>query len=253
MNRKVIPNDYSVYILTKKDRIRYGIAGLFLMAAVSRVFYKSTVLFLVAGPLAALLLPGLMKEKLRKERKNRMSTEFREAIGILCGYLSAGFSVENAFGSSLSQLARLYGEESEITAEFRGIYNGVRINTPVEELLTDFGKRSGIREVKSFAEVFAIARKTGGSLSEIIDRTSAVLREKMAVSEEIENLTASKKLEQRIMYVVPFLLILYLDVSNPGFLDAMYETIAGRIIMTACLLLLLGAALLSRKILDIRV
>ncbi len=245
--------DYGTYSLTGKDRLLYGAMGLMFSALIARVFYRSMLLFLTAGPLAALLLPVLMKKKLMEERKKRLGSQFREAIGILSGYIAAGFSVENAFLSTLSQLLKLYGEESEITNEFRIIYNGIRMNQPVAALLMDFGKRSGQTDIRGFAEVFAIAARTGGSLSEIIDRTSSVIREKMAVSEEIQNITADRRFEQKIMYAVPFFLILYLDMTNPGFLDMMYTTLTGRIVMTVCLLILFGAYMLSQKILDIRV
>lgn len=247
------PVDYDTYRLTAKDRLKYGLYGILLSAAVSRIFYKSLVLFLAAGPLAAFLFPVMMKEKLKEDRKKRIAAGFREAIGILSGYLSAGFSMENAFSSSVSQLSRLYGEEAEITREWRTITGGIHVNRPVEELLWDFGKRSGEDDIRGFAEVFSIARKTGGNLSDIIDRTASVIRDKMAVAEEIENITADRRFEQKVMYAVPFLLVLYLDVTNPGFLDVMYETVLGRAVMTACLLLLYAAYRIAQKILDIKV
>lgn len=236
-----------------RDRVRYGALGLALSAAVSWIFYKSLLLFLAAGPLAAFFLPVLMKKKLCAQRKERLCLGFREAIGILSGYISSGFSVENAFGSSLSQLVRLFGEEAEITIEFAVIYNGIKLGRQAGELIMDFGERSGNDDIKSFARVFTIAGRTGGSLTGIIDRTASVLREKMAVAEDIKNITADKRFEQKIMTVIPFGLVLYLDVTNPGFLTPMYTTAAGRAIMTAGLLILFLSVKLSRKILDIRV
>ena len=53
------------------------------------------------------------------------------------------------------------------------------------------------------------------------------------------------------MNVMPFGIIGYLSAASPGFLDVMYETAAGRIIMTLCLLLCLGAWLLSDRLMDI--
>lgn len=247
------PVDYSIYHLTVYDRLKYGLFGMALAFAVSMVFYRNLQLFLVAGPLAAFLLPVFMKNALKEQRTVRLREQFREAIGILGGYLGAGFSVGNSFGSSIAQLERLYGEKAEITLEFSRICNGIRMNEPVETLLRDFAARSGDPDIQNFAEVFAIAGKTGGDLMEITDRTVSVIREKMSVAEEIRNLTAQKRFEQRIMYAVPFLLIIYLNVSSPGFLDVLYETWTGRTVMTLCLITLTVSFLISRKILDIRV
>ena len=137
--------------------------------------------------------------------------------------------------------------------EFAVIRNGVSLNRPIEELLYDFALRSDTDEIRSFAEVFSIAGKTGGSLTEITERTVSVIREKMEVAEEIQNITASKRFEQKVMLLIPFFLIIYLDVTSPGFLDPMYETAAGRAIMTGCLILMAASWLLSKKILCIKV
>ena len=73
------------------------------------------------------------------------------------------------------------------------------------------------------------------------------------MTEEIRNLTASRRYEQNIMNFLPFGMIIYIRLTSPGFLDVMYGTAGGRILMSCGLLLLLGARLLSRHILDIRV
>lgn len=244
---------YTEYRLTAKDRLKYGIIGLGLAAMIARTIYKSLPVFLILGPVTAFLLPVFMKPKLKKARLERLTVQFREAIGILNGYISAGSSVENAFGTSAGQLEKLYGKNAEITAEFRRISVFVQLNRPVGEVLQDFADRSGLQDIRNFAEVFIIAGKTGGNLRDIIDRTATVLREKMAVGEEIINMTASRRYEQKVMDVIPFFIILYLDLTSPGFLDIMYTTLIGRLVMTGCLAMIAVAYFLSAKLLDIRV
>ena len=245
--------DYRSYRLSPRDRAWYGMIGAAGSAVISVMFYKSILLAVMLAVPSALLLPEMMKGSLQKKRKTRLSAQFREAIGIVGGYLSAGYSVENAFGAAARQLSALFGEDADITGEFTVIRNGVSINRPIEELLNDFALRSDLDEIRSFAEVFSIAGKTGGSLTEITERTVSVIREKMEVAEEIQNITASKRFEQKIMLLIPFFLIIYLDATSPGFLDPMYETVAGRVIMTGCLLLMAASWFLSKKILDIKV
>lgn len=245
--------DYRSYILSPEDRAVYGISGAAGAALISVMFYRSILLAAILAVPSALVLPEMMKGSLKTKRKARLSSQFREAIGIVGGYLSAGYSVENAFGAAARQLSGLFGEEADITMEFAVIRNGVSLNRPIEELLYDFALRSDTDEIRSFAEVFSIAGKTGGSLTEITERTVSVIREKMEVAEEIQNITASKRFEQKVMLLIPFFLIIYLDVTSPGFLDPMYETAAGRAIMTGCLILMAASWLLSKKILCIKV
>lgn len=244
---------YTTYHLTVKDRIQYGAIGLGLAALIARTMYNSLPVFLLLGPAAAFFLPVFMKPKLKKARLDRLSVRFREAIGILSGYISAGSSVENAFASATGELEKLFGKRADITAEFSGISMLVRLNRPVGDALQDFADRSGLQDIQNFAEVFIIAGKTGGSLREIIERTATVLREKMAVAEEIVNMTASRRYEQKVMNVIPFFIILYLDITSPGFLDVMYTTLLGRLVMTGCLAMIAAAYILSNKLLEIKV
>ena len=71
--------------------------------------------------------------------------------------------------------------------------------------------------------------------------------------QEIAVCLASKKMEQSIMSVVPFLLIGYVQLVSPGFLDVMYGNPAGVLIMSACLGTWGFAFWLGRKIVSIEI
>ena len=74
------------------------------------------------------------------------------------------------------------------------------MNRPVELLLADMGRRSGIQDVDQFAQVFAAAKRSGGELTDIISPGRAgIIRDKIQVQEEIHTLTAARVFEQKIM------------------------------------------------------
>lgn len=129
----------------------------------------------------------------------------------------------------------------------------MEMNRPVEELLEDFALRSGLEEAENFTRIFVIARRSGGRLVSIIERTVQVMGDRSQVKEEIQTLTASKRFEQRIMNLIPVLMVLYIDWTSPGFFTVMYTTILGRVLMTGCLLVYLASVWLAQKILDIEV
>lgn len=244
--------DYRKYRLTARDRLIYGGAGLLMSAAVSFAFYRSVIVSAVLGPAACFLLPLLARKKLAERRREKLTEEFLQALSVLSGYLSAGLSVENAFRETAVQLEKLSGRKSLMAAEFRQIVNGIALNEEPSKLLLDLSERSGSRDLRNFAEVFSLAESSGGSTAKIIARTLSVLREKAAVNAEIRTMTAARRYEQKLMNVMPFGIICYLSASSPGFLDVMYQTAAGRIVMTAGLLLSLGAFVVSDRLLSIR-
>ena len=245
--------DYGKYTLTGRDFIKQGIVGTCICALTAYTFYRSLAVFIVLLPVGTIIFPLSQRERLKKEREWQLTIEFREAIWLISGFLSAGYSVENSFSNSLPELERMYGSDSMIVMEFTAVLKGLRLNRPVEALLKDFAARSCNDDIRSFAEVFTISKRSGGNMKDIIESTVNIIRDKTSVNEEIKNMTASRKYEQRIMNLLPFAIIIYINLTTDGFLDVMYENPAGRLVMTICLVLTGASYVLSQHILDIRV
>lgn len=244
--------EYSRYTLSIKEWIRYGLVGAAVCALTAYTFYRSLAAFGLLLPLG-LAYPLWKRKDLRRERERRLTLQFKEGILTLSSFLSAGYSLENGLSMSLKELEELCGSDAMITEEFRCLVSGVKMNRPVELLLEQFGERSGIQDVDNFAQVFAVARRSGGELVEIISHTAGIIRDKVQVQEEIHTMTAARVFEQKIMNGIPFAIILYIDLTSPGFFHMMYTTWAGRAVMTLCLGLYAGAVILAERILAIEV
>ena len=66
-------------------------------------------------------------------------------------------------------------------------------------------------------------------------KTADMLEEKIETKQEIDAAIAAKKMEQGVMSVVPCGIILYMQITSPGFLDVLYGNITGIVVMTVCL------------------
>lgn len=182
-----------------------------------------------------------------------LASQFKEGMAVLASALSAGYSVENALAVSEQELSLLYGREGMITREFSGMVQQLRMNRTAEQLLSDLADRSGLEDIWNFSEVFSAAKRSGGDLGSIMRHTADVIRDKMQVKEEIATLTASKQFEQKIMNMIPFFIVFYVDSTSPGFFSQMYGTGLGRMLMSVCLVVYLAAYAMSQKILAIEV
>lgn len=209
-------------------------------------------MFLCSLPLT-LVFPLLERRRLMEKRQTELAGQFKESMVILAASLSAGFAMENALRVSCEELAMLYGTEGLITREFGYMVQQIRMNRPVEQVLEDFAMRSGLEDVQNFSEVFSVAKRSGGDLSGIMRHTAEVIRDKMQVKEEIRTMTASRQFEQKIMNLIPFFIVFYVEGASPGFFEQMYGTMPGRILMSACLAVYLISFVMAGKILDIQV
>lgn len=188
-----------------------------------------------------------------EKNKRILKSQFREMILSMATNIKVGYSPENAFLEAYADLINLYGTEKRIIYELDIIKKGLSVNISFEKLLRDFEKRNQIEEISEFVDIFCLAGRTGGNLVEIIDATANIISQKIAVDEEIEVIIRAGKLERQIMMVIPFLIIMYIEVTNKNFFSPLYNNLAGVLIMSACLLGYLAAVKISGKIIHIRV
>ena len=215
-------------------------------------FYHSLLAVPVLSPL---ILPFFVKEKrdLTRKRSRELGIQFRDAIMSVSTNQRAGYSVENAFAEAVGDMTLLYGRGSLIVKELTRIVKGLKNNITLEKLLEDLGERSKNADIREFAGVFAVAKRSGGNMTQMMADTAAVIGEKLTVENEIDVMLASKRMEARIMDIVPFFILVYVGVTSPGFFEPMYHNVTGIAVMSACLALYVFAYLLSEKIIAVEV
>jgi len=242
----------SYYKLSLSEYAKSILLGSLMTIVLGTLFYRSLAAIFLLSPLAYFYAKRRIKG-LIKEQKWRLNVEFRDGIAALSAALEAGYSAENAFSEACQDLKKTGYENSLILKEFQYIVNQISVNTSVERALMEFGERTGIDDIISFSNVFCAAKRTGGDLIHVIAISSRVISDKIEVKRDIRTLLAAKKLEASIMKAVPLLIMLYLTLSSPGFLDPLYHNILGIIIMTVFLIAYLAAILVIDKIIDIEV
>ena len=124
---------------------------------------------------------------------------------------------------------------------------------PVEDLFLSLGERTGIEDIENFAAVFSTAKRTGGDMEKVIQTSARMLGDKIDVKKEIEATLAAKKAEQMIMSLMPAGIILYLQLTSPGFLEVLYGNAFGVCAMSACLGIYGLSYWMGRRIVDIQV
>ncbi|MBQ6415918.1 MAG: type II secretion system F family protein, partial [Butyrivibrio sp.] len=224
-----------------------GIAVMF-----GRLFFDSWLAVLMISPIA---IPWtLLQRKNESIRKCRqIGIQFKDAIFSVLTSLKAGFSIENSFLEARRDMDLLYGKNSDISFYLSRISKGLKNSVPLEKLIFGMGKETGNSDIQDFALVFAVAKRSGGNMTEIIDRTISVISGKLEVEKEIDVLISAKRLEAKIMNMVPFFIIFYISITSPGFFDALYHNFFGIILMTVCMVIYCISYVLSEKIVNIRI
>ncbi len=189
--------------------------------------------------------------QLEKKKEREFEIQFRECIMAVATSLKAGYSLENAFAESVNDMKVMFGEKSSIVRELGWICRGIKNNRSIEAVLEGLSKRSGSGVVKDFADIINIAVLNGGNLIEIISSTANLMNRERQTMEEIADIISGKKMEGKIMSLIPFLMITYVQLGSPGYFDSFYHNISGILIMSVCLILYLLAIGTMEKILEV--
>ncbi len=238
--------------LSRLEIIKFSIFGAFYYFVLTYLFFKSFIVSFLSILLLFIFLKR-MDEKKKKDMDLQLRSEFKEAIYSLSSSLGSGTSVERAFIKSYEDLKLIYDDNSYILPYWESIVKKISINIPLERCLEEFAKEVDLEEIKNFASIFSIGKNKGGNLLEIIRNAVATIGEKIDLNNELDILIASKKYEQKILSFIIPAMILFFDIFSPSFLQPLYISLSGRVVMLIAMLGYLMSIKIGEKIVDIRV
>jgi len=207
--------------------------------------------FLSGTVLGFMYIPVRINKKIYMQ-KQQLNLQFRDMLDSFSTSISAGKNIDGAFNSALGDMKAQYGLDSYIVKELEVIVSGISNNVAIEELLDDFGKRSGSDDIRSFANVFKICYRKGGSIRETIKNTNRILSDKMEIKEDIETIVTANKTEQSVMIIMPVMLVGIIKMMSPDFADN-FTSVTGVISTTIAVILFAIAYIVAKKVLDIRI
>lgn len=191
------------------------------------------------------------KKLLEQKKKEAARDEFKELMLLAANGQKAGYSAENAFLSSYQDMKGLFGESSSVCRMLRILKAGRENNIPFPVLWKEIGSQLNIAEITEFAQVYEISQKSSGNMASVMEKTADIIVRKIEAEKEIDVLLSAKRLEQKIMNVMPFAVMLYINITSPGYFSGLYQSSAGIFVMSLCLLVYISAYLLSVSIVSI--
>lgn len=205
------------------------------LSAISFLFFKRLIL---VG-----LLPFFLKKGwaaygsyMKKQRQGALRKEFRDFLFSLSASFATGRHMTEAMKEAEAALEPVYGEKSLLGAELRYMLKAIEeTGQSDQKVFAEFADRSGLEDIQRLSEVYSVCRETGGNMAAAVNKAAALLTEKINVEMEIETMLSQKKLEGRIIAVMPAAMIFFLLWMSPDYLEPMYCTVEGRLMMAAAL------------------
>jgi tight adherence protein B len=217
-----------------------GYLGLFGLGSLGG--YLATRSYLLSGFFGFLLLVGFSSWLYSRARSRRQlfQDQFPALLDRLADSMQAGFSLPQA----VKFLAPNLSEPS--ASEMTRLLTQLKVGFSIEQALLTLYQRQASEDLRLLVQGITLQRQVGGNMIELIRKIAELIRQRAALGNEIRSLTAQGRLSAIVIAcLVPAslgLLTLF-----PGYVDVLFNTSIGNLVLiTVGILELLGALILSR-------
>ncbi|MBO6214580.1 MAG: hypothetical protein J6N76_03465, partial [Lachnospiraceae bacterium] len=208
---------------------------------------------LITEPLIIIVNHIRYKRSLLEKNKGLFLREYKELLISVSGSLQSGYSVENSFREAEESLSLLYGRDSRILEPLRRLNGKVAMRQPIENAFYEFADDYPLEEVTNFSLIFGFGKRLGGDYIKNLRRTVEKIEESIELKQEIATSIAEKRMELKVMSVMPISIIAYIKLGSPEFISSMYHSPAGILIMTLCIAIYALAIFIGNAIVNIKV
>ena len=244
---------YDKYELSFKEKRDCVIASYIILFVVAYIFYQSVAVSVLAGAFIPLCVK-YYAESMRVKRVELLIAQFRDFLYSLSASFSAGRDMRDGLAEAKVNLMLTYDENTPMIHEISDMLNKIdKSRAPVEAVLKDFALRSSVSDIENFVDSYLICRVTGGDTNRVISKASLMLIEKIGIEKEIRALTSQKRFEGKLISAMPVAVILFLNIASPGYVEALYTTFMGRVVMTVALAGIAYAGYLAMKLTKVEV
>jgi tight adherence protein B len=179
-------------------------------------------------------------------RRAAFADQLDDSLQLMASSLRAGHSLLRAV-DAVSQDA-----VSPTSEEFSRIVNETRVGRDLSDSLDEVAERMRSDDFLWVAQAIAIHREVGGNLAEVLDAVGHTIRERNQIRRQVKALSAEGKLSAIVLGALPFVIIGFLSMTNPGYLAKFTESVIGYGMIAGVVVLMLAGGFWLKKTVAIR-
>ena len=250
LNRSLIKIDLAEYLhrLLNQADLKWTAGKLLLLclASLSGTFYLihlrtgSFAFALLCGVAVGLAPLGFVMLK-RSQRFGKFEKALPDALDMMVSALRVGHS----FSAAMSLVTRECPDP--LASEFRTCFDeqnfGLELRVAMENLIT----RVPLQDLRIAVTAILIQKESGGNLSEVLEKTAYVIRQRFRLKRQIQVHTAQGRLTGLILTLLPVVLGIGLYIVNPVAMSLLWTRPIGiKLLYAAGAMLFVGTALIQK-------
>ena len=175
---------------------------------------------------------------------------FEEQLPDLLVTLAASLKAGHSFKQGLQTIVD-EGQEPA-SKELGRVITDTRLGRPMDEALAETADRIGSKNFSFVITAVTIQRQVGGSLAGLFDMIADTVRQRQQFARKIRSLTAMGRASAYVLIALPFFIAFALTLMNPSYMDPLFHTLTGHMLIIVGLVMMAIGTLILRKIVSFR-
>ncbi len=184
---------------------------------------------------------------LREVRFRKFSDLLPEAVDLMSRGLRAGHSIQAVLEMVGNEIADPVG------IEFRALHKEQTLGLPIRDAMMGLVNRVPLDDMRFLATAILLQKESGGNLAQILDKTSAVIRERARLRGQLRIYTAQGRITGWVLGSAPFLMFGVINLVNHNYEKILFSDAFGLKMVYFGLGMMVIGILAIRKIIDIKV
>lgn len=199
------------------------------------------------GGAIGLSIPYIYLKYITWKRLRRFLEQMPDGLDMISQSLQAGTGLTQAMVYTAKEMPDPLGTEFSVFIE------EVNLGLPLAEALKKLEQRMTLPEVRLFNTALLVQREVGGSLAELLNKLSDIIRDRFRIERMIKSLTAQNRISAWTVSSIPPFLAVFLFIREPVMMNEMLAHPMGKAMLAAALVLEIMGILVFRKLIKVHI
>ncbi len=204
-----------------------GLGGVLIAVGIATYLFTGAPLMAVGGPVATLIVFWIYLQQRISKRTTHFDRNLIDALELAARSLRAGHPLLGSFQLIAEEIPAPIGDL------FGKVCQQQDLGLAMEDSLRAIADDTRSDDLKLFATSVVIQMRSGGNLADMMMRLANVIRERNRLQRRIRVLTSQTQFSKRVLLALPFLVFILLNIMNPVYMQPLYDTAPGQMIMVA--------------------
>ena len=133
--------------------------------------------------------------------------------------------------------------------ELRQVVADERAGLHIEEALLPVATRMESSEIEQVSVIAALHRRTGATITEVLDRIADTARQRVAIRRELRTMTAQARLSRNILIALPAVVVIAIDILGHRYEGPLFHSAVGFAVMgVAAIMVTIGARIMKSMV-----